>query len=312
MLKSFFIKNSHCRGITMTEIRKIKECFQMAILKVNEDRNIVYAISLDGLCKWKENNVSSLVMSDIITRNYFLSSEKLSGIMLALHEFKKINEIPEILYENLCELVKKRIFDDVRGDEFEWITKIFELIQDRFSCSNYTFLISLLIDETRNLPERYIKKIIALVAKYINENANNSVELKYLLKKDSKRIFDLIISRRRANSDHKTLYCWIQLLKAISKPFPWMRFLYKLISFKVSFIKLLKYSVSHFSTTIGVVCAISTIVAFLGLCIDKNIGAILFPAIFIFAALIFFVTLRIIFKNPINDIDSNEKSEHNI
>jgi hypothetical protein len=265
------------------------------LLNVKDDPDLVYALSLDALYKWRDNGEGPSLIIKIL-EDYRLSCRKLEGITYALLEYQLLEHLPENVISMLMRVVEMRIFDDDEGREKKWIDNFLTILRKQFSNSNFKWIVSMIYDRNNRLPSLYSGSLINILRDY-SERYGNSVDFKEYLDGEVARIKkDLLKVRIEGESKELTKIdreIRMQLLGALACSGFWANISTNILTrTRIRIKELILSSLFDNATAFSFMGATALIVALVGYFINEKWGVVVFPAIYVIICIILMPRLR--------------------
>jgi len=177
--------------------------WKFVLQNVRNEPAIVYALTLDAFFKWKNKGYDFSQLINILEKHKDLSSEKLEGITSALLEFQILNSIPKEVINKLTKAIEMRIFDDELGEEKKWINNAFTLLKDSMSESNIKWIISIINNPSRRMPNIYFDSLIEIIKTYIIDHAKDDDFQNYIRGEIKKNKKILLTNQNHVSSDNQ-------------------------------------------------------------------------------------------------------------
>ena len=281
----------------MEEFNQKYDYFVSVLRNINDDKDLVYVATLDALHKWIANEMSIRMINQFLEKEIDLNKNKLLGITLALVELQRIKFIPDYLLATLIGLVERFIFEDDEYINYEWINNIFILCRRSFSGTKFLWLVSLINNINRELPEKYAAAIINVIDHWAIRNSKTKEVISYY-RSAATRTKDLIVSGDD-NNHNQTNANRLMLLKILFKLCSvnekiWGKLIINTLPIQNYLFNFL-INPSRFYGFVGVTTVLAALLGhFL---MKESHGSILFSAVYVIVSL----SLRLIFLRKIGN-----------
>ncbi len=165
-------------GVDMNKVSRASNlkylCFTIS------DSNLIYAMILDTLYRYNENDSEPFeILCDIIKNHETeLSDRKLDGILSALNEYQIVREIPGYLTDRIVALLESRIYDNIKTDN-GWILMTFKLMQTTFTKNSFKILTDLILEPNYRIDKVYFNDYLKTLDCYCK--IFNTIEENYII-----------------------------------------------------------------------------------------------------------------------------------